>query len=177
MNTDVQLIIVMGVSGSGKSSVAKDLAKALNYSYIDADDFHDLEAKRAMAKGRALSDNQRDQWLHRMIDFFSTPLCAKSKAVLAFSGLKQRHRRLFKALDLSTQFIFLHGKEQVIAQRINDRRGHFFPVHLLKSQFDALDCPISSPHYCEELDITLINIERPLKEITQAALASCNREG
>jgi gluconokinase len=177
MNTDVQLIIIMGVSGSGKSSVAKNLAKALGYSYLDADDFHNAEAKRLMAKGKALSDLQREQWLHRMISFFSSPAFAQTKTVFAFSGLKQRHRRLLNALELSTQFIFLHGKEQVIARRINDRNGHFFPVHLLKSQFDALDCPISLPHYREELDITLINIEKPLKEITKAALDCCKVQG
>ncbi len=176
MNKGVQLIIVMGVSGTGKSSLAKDLAKATNYSYLDADDFHDIEAKRTMAQGKPLSDQQREQWLTRMIDFFADPLFAQSKAVLAFSGLKQRHRLRFKQLELSTAFIFLHGTEQLIAQRIKQRQGHFFPAQLLKSQFAALECPIASPQYRQELEMTLIDIDKPLAEITQGALDYLNEK-
>jgi len=165
------LFIIMGVSGSGKSTVAKQLAEQLKYSYIDADDFHTQEAKSAMAQGEALTHELRSQWMERLQRFLVTKAKKKIPIVLAHSGLKQVHRDMLRVLGFRTQFFFLDGNESLITARMQKRSEHFFPVTLLRSQFQAFEHPRLSQEIGEELDISTINIDQD----TASILAKINQ--
>ena len=142
--SNVNLIIVMGVSGSGKSTIAQQLANDLRATYLDADDFHSDEARQQMANGKALTDAQREPWLARIIAYLHEHKDADSSFVLAYSGLKRAHRQLFKALPYSMRMILLDASEPVIAERLKLRKDHFFDRSLLKTQFESLERPDSS---------------------------------
>ncbi len=139
-----QLIIVMGVSGCGKSTLARQLANVLAAQFIEADDFHSAAAKACMAQGIALTDEQRQPWIDRLLHQVSH-LTEQQMCILAFSGLKRAHRDCFKALGYRTLFIWLAVDETEVLQRISNRKDHFFPASLLKSQFSALEVPTDEP--------------------------------
>ena len=168
------LFIIMGVSGSGKSTVAEQLAKQLNYCFIDADDYHSELAKKKMAAGEALTDELRAQWMNRLEHFLVLKAQQNIAIVLAHSGLKQGHRNMLRELGFSTCFFFLEGSESLIAQRMQKRAGHFFPVTLLRSQFQSLEHPKISQQVGEELDVIIISIEQNLAlvlaQVEQAAI-------
>lgn len=135
------LIVIMGVSGSGKSSIAHALASHYGYSYLDADDFHSVEARERMASGLPLTDEMRYPWVARICDHLQAADLKHEHSVLAFSGLRQAHRDMLRAAGLKTVFLFLHSNKDVIQQRIERRTGHFMAPKLLDSQFDALETP------------------------------------
>ena len=91
-----KLVIVMGVSGCGKSTVGKQLALDLGYTFIEADDFHSVAAKQQMANGIPLTDVMREPWLKRLCQHLDQEVLVDS--VLAYSGLRRRHRQLFREL-------------------------------------------------------------------------------
>lgn len=135
------LIVIMGVSGSGKSSIAHALAAHYGYSYLDADDFHSTEARERMANGLPLTDEMRYPWVARICEHLQAADKKHEHCVLAFSGLRQAHRDILRAAGLRTVFLFLHSNKDVIQQRIERRTGHFMAPKLLDSQFDALETP------------------------------------
>lgn len=169
-----KLFIIMGVSGSGKSTVAKQLAEKLSYHYIDADDFHTDNAKLKMAAGEALTDELRAQWMERLQRFLRQKAKQKQSIVLAHSALKKVHREMLRVLGFRSCFFFLEGSEELIAERMKKRSAHFFPVALLHSQFQSLEHPKVSQQAGEELDIIGIHIDQDrtkiMLEIEQAAI-------
>lgn len=156
-----RLILVMGVSGTGKSTIAQSLAQQLNYTYLDADDFHSDEAKKMMTDGQAINDDIRQEWISRILLFLSKEQYKNTRFILAYSGLKKEQRQRFQELETPLSGIFLHGEKAVIATRLTNRAGHFFPERLLKSQFDALELP--SINNLE--NITLIDINQSIESI------------
>jgi gluconokinase len=159
------LLIVMGVSGCGKSSVAKSLALTLDYLYLDADDFHSDAAKNHMASGRPLTAEMRAQWMQYLQSYLTKKSQQNVCVVLAHSGLKKTHRDQLRALPFSQQFFFLQGNESVITKRMKKRSEHFFPVTLLTSQFADLEHPSQWQQRGEELDIYYIDIEQTLPAV------------
>lgn len=151
-----RLFIVMGVSGSGKSSLAKQMADELSLTFLDADDFHSDEAKKHMANNKPLTDEMRAPWLANIIAYLNSLHQQGKSVALAYSGLKTVHRQLFRELPFYCHFFYLDGDKSIIAKRMAQRESHFFSATLLDSQFDAMQAPLSSEH-----DITAINIERP----------------
>ncbi|MBU2871128.1 AAA family ATPase [Colwellia sp. E2M01] len=150
----------MGVSGTGKSVIAKKLADDISLVFIDADDFHSEQAKRHMAENKPLTDEMRIPWLHKIIDHLNT-LYAEGKSVaLAYSGLKSAHRALFKTLAFSCHFFYLNGDKSIIAKRISQRKNHFFSSNLLESQFLAME-----PPECND-DVVIIDINQPLLSVS-----------
>ena len=139
--TKMKLVIVMGVSGSGKSTVAQQLANDIGANYLDADDFHSDEARQQMANGEALTDKQREPWIARIITYLHEHKEVNGGFVLAYSGLKRAHRQLFMALPYSVRMFLLDASEPVIAERLKKRKDHFFDTSLLKTQFDSLERP------------------------------------
>lgn len=138
MNT----IVVMGVSGSGKTTVGKLLADRLQLPFYDADDFHPKANLQKMKAGQALNDNDRAPWLNLLSDRIS--IWNKDKgAVLACSALKEKYRLLLET-DNELSWVFLNGNMEEIARRIQKRKDHFFDPGLLQSQFDSLEPPSSS---------------------------------
>jgi len=150
-----RLFIVMGVSGTGKSSLAKQLANELLFTFIDADDFHNAQAKQHMAENKPLTDEMRKPWLASITSHLQSLYQQGKSVVLAYSGLKSAHRELFRELSFCCHFFYLVGDKAVIAKRISERERHFFSAELLDSQFEAMEAPLLS-----ERDISAINIER-----------------
>lgn len=149
------LIIVMGVSGTGKSSLATLLADAFEYRFVDADDFHDTTAKAQMSHGISLTDSQRQQWIERLSSFLFESSRDNEHIVLAYSGLKKHHRNQFRKLPFNTDFILLEGNPTVISARIQKRKGHFVDASFLNCQLEDMEWPKA-----DEPDIHYLNIER-----------------
>jgi len=157
------LLIVMGVSGTGKSCVAEALAQHYGYRYLDADDFHSSEAKALMAKGTPLTDALRAPWVHNIEAYLRECAAAKISCTLAFSGLRSDHRQQLRQLPFRRMFIYLAGSKATIAARMNSRPDHFMPTSLLDSQLASMQPPTDEPEVIE------ISIEPSLDEV----IASC----
>lgn len=166
MSGDVRIVVVMGVSGSGKTTLALALGEAWPATFIDADDFHSDEAKARMASGRPLTDEMRVPWVGRLAAELQRRVAAGERVVLAFSGLRRAHRDMLRATGLPLRFLFLHGDKSLIAARMAARRGHYMPVSLLDSQFDALQPPSG------EADVVALDIDGAPEALLQAALAA-----
>ena len=138
---DKNLLIIMGVSGCGKTTAAKTISHKLNYTYIEADDFHSQQAKMFMQQGIALTDEQRLPWIESICTALKEQYNEGKHCVLAYSGLRADHREKFKHLGFNCQFIYLKAEQSVIAARLAERNSHFFNPKLLASQFDSLQSP------------------------------------
>lgn len=160
INPSPQLFIVMGVSGSGKSSLAKHMAHAFDLIFIDADDFHSVEAKKYMADNNPLTDEMREPWVESIITHLNLLYRRGESVVLAYSGLKLAHRTLFRGLYFYSHFFYLIGDKSVIENRIVQREDHFFSPALLDSQFEAMEPPLLS-----EPGVSQININRPFLSV------------
>ena len=150
------LFIVMGVSGSGKSSLAKEVADEFSITFLDADDFHSEQAKKHMAANKPLTDDMRKPWLKAIITHLQSLYLQGKSVVLAYSGLKAEHRKLFRELSFGCHFFCLTGDKKLIASRMSQREGHFFSPELLDSQFDAMEFPSLN-----ETDVSVVHIDRP----------------
>ncbi|WP_439510890.1 gluconokinase [Marinimicrobium koreense] len=160
------LLIMMGVSGAGKSTMASALSEHFGFTYLDADDFHSDAAKAHMAAGKPLTDEMRAPWIARMCDYLKEHADSDATFVLAFSGLKRSHREPFRHCGLDTHFLFLDGDAATIADRISARQGHFMPPELLDSQFEALE----RPDLQKEPDVTPLNIHPPVPGVLDQAI-------
>jgi carbohydrate kinase (thermoresistant glucokinase family) len=133
------IYIVMGVSGSGKTTIGKLLAERLGLPFYDADDFHPVENIQKMSAGISLSDEDRFPWLDRLRSNFST--WDRPGAVLACSALKEVYRSFLKAEFNNLCFIYLQGSFELIYRRMQQRNNHFMDASMLQSQFDAFEVP------------------------------------
>ena len=143
--TQPVLIICMGVSSCGKTTLARALAERFDLVYLEADDFHSDENKAHMAAGKPLTDEMRTPWVTSICTHLSKELEAGRHCVLACSALRKSHRRQFREIGFNTQFLFLDGNRELISRWISERKGHFMSPELLDSQFDALESPLSEP--------------------------------
>lgn len=149
----------MGVSGSGKSTIGKLLAKDLNMPFFDGDNFHSESNVKKMSSGQPLNDDDRQGWLETLNDLAKKQL-TKNSCIIVCSALKQKYRdTLSSGIESQTKWVHLSGSFNQIFERLHSREGHFMPPELLKSQFDTLEKPKSA--------IT-INISLKPKEIIDA---------
>lgn len=170
INATTHLIVVMGVSGSGKSSLARALADYYGYCYLDGDDFHSDAARMRMASGQPLTDELRAPWVISICQHLQEKARKQQHCFLAFSGLKKIHRNQLRDAGLKTLFLFLHGDKLTIQDRLNKRTGHFMAPALLDSQFDTLESPSA------ETDIIPLDIAAPLAAITDSAIHAINEQ-
>jgi gluconokinase len=136
-----RFVIVMGVSGSGKTSVGKALAQHLRWDFYDADNFHPPENVAKMANGIALNDTDRAPWLAALHDLISSSLKADRPGVLACSALKERYRRKLLEGNNNVQLVYLKGDYELIWSRMSVRKEHYMKPHMLQSQFETLEEP------------------------------------
>ena len=135
-----KVIVVMGVSGSGKTTVGSLLAQRLGWHFFDADDFHPRENREKMAKGIPLTDEDRAGWLAALRDLIHEKVKGDDPFVLACSALKQRYRETLAGKE-KVRFVYLHGTYEQVKTRLKRRKGHYMTVQLLQSQFEALEEP------------------------------------
>jgi gluconokinase len=131
-------IIIMGVSGAGKTTVGVKLAEALGAHFIDGDDLHTPEARAKMGAGHALTDEDRWPWLDRIGD----RLAADSQTIIACSALKRIYRDRIRArVGPALRFVYLVADPDEMRARVAARHGHYMPASLVDSQFAALEPP------------------------------------
>jgi gluconokinase len=134
------IVVVMGVSGCGKTTIGRALAGALRWPFLDADDFHPAANVAAMRAGIPLTDDDRRPWLDRLAAELTAINARGDSAVLGCSALKQAYRdRLASAGDV--RIVYLKGDRKTIEPRLAARAGHYMPPTLLTSQFAALEEP------------------------------------
>lgn len=137
---DGRIYVVMGVSGSGKSTVAPMLANELSLPFFDGDDFHPEANVQKMAARIPLNDDDRHDWLMALNQLAHTH--SEKGAVIVCSALKASHRaKLSKGLGKQMVWVYLEGSFELILSRLQKRKGHFMPVELLTSQFETLEPP------------------------------------
>lgn len=154
----MQVYIVMGVSGVGKTTIGKLLAQKLKLPFYDADDFHSPQNIVRMSKGVPLEDNDRKVWLNTLAKNIKI-WHRTTGAVLACSALKEEYRKKLSSIPSENlTWVFLHAEYDLILQRLNARREHFFKPSLLRSQYDVLEIPESGIH---------INVQASKKEIIE----------
>ena len=129
-------IVVMGVSGSGKSTVGAALAQRLRVPFADADDFHPAANIAKMSAGHPLDDDDRYPWLERIGQWLANH---PEGGVMSCSALKRAYRDQLRGHAPQTEFLHLYGTPEVIGRRQASRPGHFMPASLLQSQFDTLE--------------------------------------
>ena len=141
------IVIVMGVSGSGKSTVGELLASKMGWDFRDGDSFHPAANVAKMKSGIPLNDDDRRPWLLAIQNFMRETLKAGGNAVIACSALKDGYRRLLLCGEPGVQFAHLHGSKELIASRMQRRQGHFMPTTLLDSQFASLEATPDLPTF------------------------------
>lgn len=162
--TQPLLIIVMGVSGCGKSTIASALARELGFKFLEADDFHSTENRNHMAAGKPLTDSMRQPWINAMRECIILLSEQSKNCVLSFSGLKADHRTQIKNVPARNITLHLKGEQALIEQRMRARKDHFMPSSLLDSQFQALQDP------SDEADTYTLDIDQSLDIINKQAL-------
>jgi gluconokinase len=135
------IIILMGVTGSGKTTVGRLLAEDLGWTYADADDFHSEQNLEKMKAGIPLNDADRKPWLESLGKLVRDCLIRSEDAVLACSALKESYRESL-LLDEQVKLVYLKGDYQLIRERLAQRRGHYMDPALLDSQFETLEEPL-----------------------------------
>lgn len=155
-----KVLFIMGVSGTGKSTIGTMVSESLGVPFYDGDDFHPEENIKKMSAGLPLNDNDRQGWLEKLNALAKEQ---KSKgAVIACSALKERYREILRnEIEGFVHFIYLEGSFELIKSRMELRKGHFMPAELLKSQFETLEPPT---------DAINVSISHPPEKIVQLIL-------
>lgn len=145
------IVLIMGVSGSGKTTVGRMLAAELGWPFFDADDFHPPANMAKMTNNIPLTDADRQPWLRALAEKIHACLRAHQSAVFAVSALKQAYREVLTVDAEQVHTIYLKGEPSLIQQRMQQRPDHFFKPDLLQTQFDALEEPVDALAF----DVTL----------------------
>ncbi|MCX5395048.1 gluconokinase, GntK/IdnK-type [Streptomyces sp. NBC_00094] len=165
-----RLVLVVGVAGSGKSTVGRLLAERLGWAYGDADAFHSEANRAKMAAGHALTDSDREPWLEAIGEWMDRVTAADQRAVVACSALKRDYRDKLLAGRPDAVLVYLHGSRELLESRLAARHGHFFPADLLDSQLAVLQEPEPDEHPL------VVEIDRPPEAVVTAVLSRMRRE-
>ena len=158
-------IVIMGVSGCGKTTIARSLARNLRVRFLDADKFHPASNIEKMSSGTPLTDADREPWLDDVGARLAKAAGEKDVAVLACSALRRTYReRLKRAAGLDLLFILLDGSKEVLQRRVGRRTSHFMPATLLDSQLATLERPEPDER------AFAVNISQPVKKMIEEIL-------
>lgn len=155
-------IILMGVSGSGKTTVGNALAHELGWTFFDGDDYHPERNVAKMRSGIPLTDEDRMDWLLTLAELISDNLERSEPGVLACSALKQQYRDFLEVDPERVKFVYLKGSREMISARMQDRKDHFMQSGMLDSQFNTLE---------EPLDALMVDINLCPEEIVKSIIS------
>ena len=158
-------VVVMGVSGSGKSTVAAAIAEKLGLHFIDGDGLHSAANVARMQAGTPLRDEDRWPWLDRIGARLSDAAQWPDGVVIACSALKRAYRDRIRSAAPGVRFVFLDGPAELIRTRMSERTGHYMPGTLLESQLQTLE-----PPGADETDVQRVGIELPADRVVDAAV-------
>ena len=156
-------IVMMGVSGSGKTSVGSGLALRLGWQFFDGDDFHPPQNVQKMAQGTPLTDADRIPWLEELQKLIHTQFMQDNSIVLACSALKASYREILCENNPDVIFVHLVGSFQLIADRMRERSDHYMKASMLESQFATLEVPA---------DALSVSIDQPVASIIEEIIQS-----
>ncbi|WP_163877438.1 gluconokinase [Rhizobium laguerreae] len=160
-------IVVMGVSGCGKSSVGEKLAEALHLAFVEGDALHPAANVEKMSKGIPLTDEDRMPWLDRIGEEMKASLEKSEGIIVSCSALKRLYRdRLQAAAGGNLFFVYLEGSRALLMKRMGERKGHFMPASLLDSQLATLEVPTGEP------GVVTVDIDDTVEGIAATALKS-----
>lgn len=154
-----RFVIVMGVAGSGKTTVGQALARRLGWDFYDADGFHPIENISKMASGIPLDDSDRAPWLASLHALIAASLKEERPAVLACSALRESYRQRLLEGNNDVLVVYLKGNYDLIWSRLSARRDHYMKPQMLRSQFDVLE---------EPTDVLTMDITMSMEEIVGA---------
>jgi carbohydrate kinase (thermoresistant glucokinase family) len=140
------VLVVMGVSGSGKSTIALELQRVLGWPFQEGDDLHPPANVEKMRSGRPLDDADRLPWLRAVAHWIDDRLAAGEPGIITCSNLKRAYRRITIGKRRGVRLVYLKGDERVIHDRIAQRHHHYMPPTLLRSQFETLEEPAEDEH-------------------------------
>ena len=162
-------LVVMGVAGSGKSTIAAALSKHLGWASAEADEFHPQSNINKMSQGTPLQDEDRWPWLQQIQNWMTAQAKAGKSTVLTCSALKQSYRQLLAQAEGRVLFLHLHGEADLIGQRMQGREGHFIPPTLLPSQLATLE-PLSDDELAA--GSLRLDISKSPEELVKTIIAS-----
>lgn len=165
-------IIVMGVSGSGKTTVGEAVARQINAKFIDGDDLHPRANIQKMGSGHPLNDEDRMPWLERLSDAAYSLNHKNETGIIVCSALKRRYRDRLREGNQGMVFVYLKGSFDVIMARLKAWSGHFMPTDLLKSQFEALEEPGA-----DEPDVICVDIDADIDEVVRRCVSALEGQG
>lgn len=160
------ILVVMGVSGCGKSTVGQQVADALQLPFLEGDDFHPPENVARMAAGVALTDADRQGWLQTLAGHIAAAGQSGQGLVLSCSALKRSYRDVLRQGDAATRFIYLHGDPQLLASRMAARTKHYMPSSLLDSQLATLEPP------APDENALAFDVAKPTADIAAAVVST-----
>ncbi|MBV8899179.1 MAG: gluconokinase [Verrucomicrobia bacterium] len=163
-------LVMIGVSGSGKSDVGQEAARRLGFKFFDADDFHSAANKDKMHRGVPLTDDDRRGWLQSLHELLRKELDAGESCVLACSALKRVYREQLTAGLKGVYFFYLKVDHDVVASRLGLRKSHFFNKELLDTQFAILEEPGPDEAF-------IVDQNRPLEDAVQQVLGYAAQVG
>jgi gluconokinase len=165
------VLIIMGVSGSGKTTIAALLAGLLHWELADADSFHSAANVQKMRSGIPLTDEDRWPWLRAIAAWIDTIRAGGRHGVVACSALKRAYREILIGARPDVRLVYLNGDFELIAHRMAMRHEHFMPLALLQSQFDTLEAPGPDEHP------VVVSIDAPPQEIAANIVAALQLHG
>jgi len=166
-------VVVMGVSGSGKTTVGSELARLLGAEFVDGDDLHPEANRAKMAAGKPLTDDDRWPWLDRVGEVLAGGLEDGGGVVVACSALRRAYRDRLRGAGEGVRFVHLHVEEADVLARVSGRSGHFFPPALVASQFATLE----EPDPALEPDVIVPPAAPPAEQAERAFVALGARAG
>ena len=164
-NHEHHVYVLMGVSGSGKSAVASEVAYRLNAAFLDGDFLHPRSNIVKMSSGEPLNDEDRKPWLQALNDAAFAMQRTNKVSLIVCSALKKTYRDILRKGNPNLSFIYMKGDFDVIESRLKARKGHFFKTQMLVTQFETLQEPGA-----EERDVLVVDIDQPLEGVVSSTI-------